>query len=353
MDHAAATDPVLPSAEERARAVAVPETSSDRHAADLAAARDGDREAMDRLIHDLTPLVWHVARSNGCTPHEAEDVVQNTWLALFRQLDQVRDARALPAWLVTTARRDVYRAARLDARVVPLSDELVDNVESTQPAPEEEALRSDHDQRLWRAFAKLSHRNQDLLRRLVINKEPHHDVARALGLSVGSVGPLRVRALNKLRELVKEQNIAHPVDAALVDRLRAAEFTGREFDLFAEQVIDHTRPIVSAWIHSGRMIQEATRAGRRMLRMPEDLTPADVEHLVHNTVTAAWTDFVTALKDGRWTPDISLNDHYLDLCVRAFPPIYHAFQKKQFQRHSARKAVREATSPTKNIFTMR
>uniref|UniRef100_UPI003F494D3B RNA polymerase sigma factor n=1 Tax=Amycolatopsis sp. CA-293810 TaxID=3239926 RepID=UPI003F494D3B len=348
---AAATDPVLSSAEERARAVAVPESRSARHAADLAAAREGDREAMDRLISELTPLVWHVARNSGCDRHQAEDIVQTTWLALFNQMDRIRDTHALAAWLITTARRNANWISRGEARVVPLSDTLAETIESIQPAPEEEALRSDHDQRLWRAFAKLSHRNQDLLRRLVINREPHQDVARALGLSVGSVGPSRARALNKLRELVKELDVAYPVDAALVDRLRAAGFAGREFDLFAEQVIDHTRPIVSAWIHSGRIVQEATRAGRRMLRMPEDLTPADVEHLVHDTVTAAWTELVAALKTSRWTPDTALNDYYLDLCVRAFPPIYHAFRKKQILHHSALKAVRNATSP-KDVVTL-
>ncbi len=191
---AAATDPVLPSAEERAGAVAVPESRTARHAPDLAAAQGGDRHAMDRLVSELTPLVWHVARTSGCDRHQAEDVVQTTWLALFSQMDRIRDTRALAGWLITTARRNASRAARGDAHVVPLPDTLAENVESTQPAPEEEALRSDHDQRLWRAFAKLSHRNQDLLRRLVINREPHQDVARALGLSLGSVGPSRVRA---------------------------------------------------------------------------------------------------------------------------------------------------------------
>ncbi|OKA10056.1 RNA polymerase sigma factor [Amycolatopsis regifaucium] len=328
---AAATDSVLSSAEERTGAVAVPDTRVDRHAADLAAAQEGDREAMERLVQDLTPLVWHVARSAGCDRYAAEDVVQTTWLALFNQMDRIRDTRALAGWLITTARRNAHWVARGETRVVPLPDALAETIESIQPAPEEEALRSDHDQRLWRAFAKLSHRNQDLLRRLVINREPHQDVARALGLSVGSIGPTRVRALNKLRDLVKEEEVAYPVDAALVDRLRAAGFTGAEFDQFAEKVIDHTRPIVSAWIHSGRIVQEATRAGRRMLRMPGDLSPADVENLVADIVTTAWTQLIAALKDRRWTPDTSLNDYYLDLCVRAFPPVYHGFVKKQPQ----------------------
>ena len=37
----------------------------ERHAACLVAARAGDRKALDVLVAELTPLVWHVARGNG------------------------------------------------------------------------------------------------------------------------------------------------------------------------------------------------------------------------------------------------------------------------------------------------
>ncbi|HEY0500406.1 MAG TPA: hypothetical protein VGD48_31980, partial [Kutzneria sp.] len=40
-------------------------TGHDRHAACLVAARAGNRKALDVLVADLTPLVWHVTRSQG------------------------------------------------------------------------------------------------------------------------------------------------------------------------------------------------------------------------------------------------------------------------------------------------
>ncbi|WP_414945545.1 hypothetical protein [Amycolatopsis sp. cmx-11-32] len=91
------------------------------------------------------------------------------------ELDDVRDHEVLPAQAGSSSLAS--RVARGEARVVPLSDALAENVESTQPALEETVLRSDHDQRLWRAFARLSHQGQELQRRLVINREPHQTVA--------------------------------------------------------------------------------------------------------------------------------------------------------------------------------
>ena len=57
-------------------------TGAELHAACMHAAREGDRQAMARLVDELTPLVWHVARANGLDRSVAEDVVQTVWLAL-------------------------------------------------------------------------------------------------------------------------------------------------------------------------------------------------------------------------------------------------------------------------------
>src|SRR3982074_3415342 len=77
-------------------------SGAELHAACMHAARAGDRQAMDRLVEDLTPLLWHVARGNGLDRHTAEDVVQTVWLALFTHLDGLHDPKALAAWLITT-----------------------------------------------------------------------------------------------------------------------------------------------------------------------------------------------------------------------------------------------------------
>ncbi len=343
MGAAAAMDPVQPSARQgQVRAVPVPENLAgpDRHAALLAAARDGDKSAMTQLIGELTPLVWHVARGNGCERDQAEVIVQNTWLALLRQLDNIRESRALAGWLITTARRETQRLRQGESRTGPLTDELAETVSSSDPAPDEQALRAERDRRLWRAFTKLSKRDQELLRLLVMNKNSHKDVAKMLGLSVGSVGPTRGRAVERLRKLLDDEEATHPVDAALVDRLRAAGFTGPEFDQFAERVIAHAQPLVRTWITTGDIFRKATRAGRTMLRMPENLTADEAEDLARDTVFTAWTTLVTDLEQHRWTPDTALNDHYLDLCVRAFPPIYHAHLKNRRTPKTRRRTSR-------------
>ncbi|MFF5990998.1 RNA polymerase sigma factor [Prauserella flavalba] len=176
------------------------------YAACMHEARAGNRLAMNRLVTELTPLVWQVARGNGLDRHTAEDVVQTVWLALFRHLDRLADPRALAAWLITTARRESQRAGGRKPPPVPLTDELAETVPSTQPAPEAEVLRAERDRRLWAAFAQLPQRCQELLRLTVLaGRVEYRLVADVLRMPHGSIGPTRGRCLQRMRGLLDAQ----------------------------------------------------------------------------------------------------------------------------------------------------
>ncbi|MBY8851940.1 sigma-70 family RNA polymerase sigma factor [Saccharothrix longispora] len=173
---------------------------TDRHAACVVAARDGDRRALDALIADLTPLVWHVARGHGLDRSTAEDVVQTVWLALLRHLDRLVEPRALAGWLVVATRREAQRTWTPARREAALSDELAEQLESEYGLPEDAALVDDRDHRLWRAFGKLSQKCQELLRLTVLaGRAEYRAVAEALSMPRGSIGPTRGRCLTTLR----------------------------------------------------------------------------------------------------------------------------------------------------------
>lgn len=173
---------------------------TDRHAACVVAARDGDRRALDVLVADLTPLVWHVARGHGLDRNTAEDVVQTVWLALLRHLDRLIEPRALAGWLVVATRREAQRTWTPARREASLSDELAEQLESQYGLPEDAALVDDRDHRLWRAFGRLSQKCQELLRLTVLaGRAEYRAVAEALSMPRGSIGPTRGRCLTMLR----------------------------------------------------------------------------------------------------------------------------------------------------------
>jgi DNA-directed RNA polymerase specialized sigma24 family protein len=74
--------------------------------------------------------------------------------------------------------------------------------------PEEAVLRAEQEQQdaqraaaVWRAFGRLPDRCRELLRVLMASPPPSYaEVAAALGLPVGSIGPTRARCLQRLRD---------------------------------------------------------------------------------------------------------------------------------------------------------
>ena len=175
------------------------------------AAIRGDQASWDALVQRYSGLVWSVTRGYRLGPADAADVFQTTWLRLAEHLGRIDNPAHVGAWLATTARHEALRIARSASRVIP-SDEAtlvalgqVDDYSPEQAAldAEQERLNSDRAVRLWRAFGELPARCRELLRILIASPPPSYaEVAAAVGMPVGSIGPTRARCLRRLRELL-------------------------------------------------------------------------------------------------------------------------------------------------------
>lgn len=164
------------------------------------AARDGDRQAFNDLIPELSPLLWQVARGQGLDPASSEDVVQIAWLSLLRDMRRIRDPSALVGWLITTTKREAWRARDRQRIERPTDDDLVDHRDEQPAQPQDRAVRSDESRRLWAAVDRLSHRCRYLLRVVAFVPRPDYGVvADLLGMAKGGVGPTRLRCLAKLK----------------------------------------------------------------------------------------------------------------------------------------------------------
>src|ERR1044072_2874657 len=75
-------------------------------------ARAGDADAWDALVELFLPLVTAVIRRLRLSASDADDVNQTVWLRLVEHLDALREPKALPGWLATTARNEGLRAIR-------------------------------------------------------------------------------------------------------------------------------------------------------------------------------------------------------------------------------------------------
>lgn len=175
----------------------------DAAAEDFVAWRDGEREALDRLVRRVTPMLWQLARAYRLDRQTAEDVVQTTLVSLVRHAERIDEPQAVIRWLTVTARREAWRCARAAQRVDATEDTVLDLRIGAVDGPEIQVLRHQRDQALWQAVGQLTERCQRLLRTVAFSERPNYTrLSAELRMPVGSIGPTRGRCLEKLRSIL-------------------------------------------------------------------------------------------------------------------------------------------------------
>jgi len=180
------------------------------------AAADGDPAAWKALVERFSGLVWSVTRGYRLGSADAADVFQTAWLRLAEHLGRIEHPERIGAWLATTARHEALRIARSTARLVPVDDvTLLAFGQADENSPEQAVLDTERAAMLWRAFAELSARCQQLLRVLIATPPPNYaEVAAALGMPVGSIGPTRARCLQQLRNVLVRDDVSESASSA-------------------------------------------------------------------------------------------------------------------------------------------
>ena len=170
-------------------------------------ALDGDAVAWAGLVDEFGGVMWHWARSAGLDRGDAEDVVQNVWFRLADRGHAIDDPRRLPGWLATTTRREAQSRRRRLRRVSPI-DDLDHDYESAfrgedtpgvRQDPEGAAVTSDLRRRLADAYWTLNARCRELLTLVWDPTLSYAAMAEAMDTTVGAIGPMRLRCLERLR----------------------------------------------------------------------------------------------------------------------------------------------------------
>ena len=186
-------------------------TAARPDAALVRALRARDEDAYLTLVHRYTPLMLRIARAQVASRAAAEDVVQDTWVAVLRSIDGFEARSSFKTWLlrilVNTARTRRVR----DARAVcmgTLPDEVArwtDTARSDRPAPsdpEGSVLDGERRRVVEGALATLPPRQRTVVELRDIAGWSSDEVCRALRISPGNQRLLLHRGRVRLRELL-------------------------------------------------------------------------------------------------------------------------------------------------------
>jgi RNA polymerase sigma factor (sigma-70 family) len=163
---------------------------------------DGDQEAWNELVERYSPLVWSICQRYQLSRQDADDVGQSVWLLLVENIGRLREAAALPGWLATTTRHEVFRVMRVarrhDHADLPPDGQIPGDADAA--TIEEELIVAENHAALRAAFAELPPNCHDLLSLLVTDPPlAYAAISTMLGIPVGSIGPKRARCLDRLR----------------------------------------------------------------------------------------------------------------------------------------------------------
>jgi RNA polymerase sigma factor (sigma-70 family) len=166
----------------------------------------GEAEAWERLVRRHAGLVYSVARRFGLDDDDSADVFQGTWSALWEGLGEVRDRTRLTAWLLTVAGRLAMRQLQQRQRELArtVNELALEYQADSEAQPEEQAVAHDQAAALGRAMARLPKRCRLLLEALFYDPggPSYAEIAARLSIAPDSVGPLRRRCLEHLRQLL-------------------------------------------------------------------------------------------------------------------------------------------------------
>lgn len=168
-----------------------------------AIAEQEDRAAFTALFHHFAPRVKSYLQRGGLGASQAEDMMQEVFLTLWRKAGQFDPARAsAAAWIFAIARNhkiDLLRRSRLpqpgedpsDQMAVPLPDALVAAEETSR------TIRS--------AIATLPEDQLTILRLAFFEDLSHGEIEQTLGVPLGTVKSRLRLALTKLRRALKDE----------------------------------------------------------------------------------------------------------------------------------------------------
>lgn len=158
--------------------------------------RDGNKRAFDELMREHGSTVFRYAWALADSPDQVDDLVQDTFLTLWRRRKRITlVGGSLLPWLLTTCRFTVFNSNRRHRRSATVPLESVERSLPTHADPaEQDTLRWIRDE-----IARLPDSDRQLLNSCLLEGRPYEDVANELGITASTARKRIQRVRERLR----------------------------------------------------------------------------------------------------------------------------------------------------------
>ena len=192
-----------------------------------------DETAYRQVVERLHTHLYRLARAHVGDAATAEDIVQDTWLAVVSGVDGFRRGSSLRTWTMSIAKNLAINTATRDARCQPLATPLTDGelgAEAmwTRPAqsPEETLLAREKQDAIARAIAALPPKQRKILTLRDLEGATREEACRHVEVSAANQRVLLHRARAKVRtRLALADGVADPSPSAASEAATAERRT--------------------------------------------------------------------------------------------------------------------------------
>lgn len=167
-------------------------------------AEDRDKQALAELFRLVAPRIKSTMLRLGAEPAQAEDLVQETLLAVWRKAHLYAPERGTPiTWIFTIARN--LRIDQVRRRSNKPYEDL-DGIEIASEAPEGLQIVESRQVtvRVHEALEDLPNDQREVVRLSFLSEMTHADIAVRLGIPLGTVKSRLRLAYGRLRPLLED-----------------------------------------------------------------------------------------------------------------------------------------------------
>ncbi len=162
-----------------------------------------DRGAFVELFTHFAPRVKSFLLRSGLDDLAAEEVAQETMLTMWRKASYFDPNRAgLSTWIFTIARNQRIDRLRRGREQVPDINPDPSDDPDLPASGEELAIAAERERLVSAALGALSDEQAKIVRLSYFSEKPHAEIARELGIPLGTVKSRIRLALNRLRALL-------------------------------------------------------------------------------------------------------------------------------------------------------
>jgi RNA polymerase sigma factor (sigma-70 family) len=167
----------------------------------IAVRDDRDHQAFGALFDFFAPRLKGFIMRTGTSAHQAEEIVQDVMLTVWRKAALFDPHRAqVSAWIYQIARNRQVDILRKERRPVP--EELHEPEGAEPDASQVLALEQETD-RLKTALARLKDEQREIVEKAYLGELTHQEISKQTGLPLGTVKSRIRLGLDRLRHELK------------------------------------------------------------------------------------------------------------------------------------------------------